>query len=1292
MLEIKEKVGSNYIDTGIPEFSSIAEYTINCEDMGKHTLSTNLSLPIKYVGGVETPITFKTSFCIQYNNDIYFLNSEKPTGVKDNEKQNINYTLIFESRRNKLDNIFAKNVSYVYKRDINGVIDTANPELGIEFTSPASFYGNIYDFILFIRKNLDYIFGLDDINIKLYDVNIEDELTDNYYNRSKMFSLGDLSSISIFQILVKFNEESKHKVNNQEVTYRFDFELVNDTYWIIINKPIQVVTKGNGSDKVFLYGGTLSEGGLLSITRTTDEQIVPNRIYGVGGTENLPINYYAIREHIDTESGNNIIVETLPANPDPLKTYLIHSTEYPDAYDCYQYKDNAWILTSKLQERREPFPRYLSYYSNLMPKCFREYLEGWKVGYSGLQYNPPMPPFSDEFWKGYNDGRSTFQGNETYKPITFYQDDESIAKYGVKDIKQDFEDIYPSIIEQYASDNGVELGRLDEIVDVYVPPTGKYWEDTDNITVYPDGTKINNKIPFMYCPPDSVLDVFNSNGVFSYQWGDNVVTSLTRTFDFTNTLNRNINISIDELIVYPNPRTWAMKTPLKIKTSIYVYKKDINGVYQSLKTSSNGNPSPYLYKDENKIISSRYKFYTLANNSDPYSKKAYFDGYVEDYPPVGRVDSPSNKKYYDAYETSGRTTSLNGIFLLEPNGTYTFESTYGYPNIYNNLAASLESKVWRKEIYNASIYKLSIGKDIFSFEDIGLNGEFRVSVKVEIISQAGQNYDGNFPDTTSTRVKLNIQDLKIERGVMFDYTTKSFFIWTKNLFFNPMDDRWSGSKDKNVLFTFQNGKLAGNKFAVAREHSSGSNNGVFVRTDKTLATTNQEGNSINAPSYYCVELKHIINDAINTENDANLFPEIPRGNLIPAKKDLFIIEGIRYPYEPYVLSAEQKLEDRLKKELNKEARYSYSIVLDHIAIQAQGIDFNKLRAGNKIKIRNNSLAGTNDNNYAELTIKSVQIAKTNDQQLDRYILNVSNLTYRRNLTRPSITDRGTTPPFDRDIAVLDREIGSVRDIANENNRTTNNILTTLGNIPIGTDIGTILGDVNLRRQVFGNDLSLESDINFNRAKIILNAKKIDTKNKRLTTLVDEKDKSLLSFFADSKQDPISVPPKIELDDSKLILTEQQVIFDYDKTASFQLEPQEVNLDLTDVQYIYAVCDTKTSNGTLISYNDIQPFESEEDTNRKYLVGYVNPVLDETPVIEYAYLGDKKVEEGIIEPILIPIISEERNKYVNHNLGRFPDVQVTDSNGNIIGVDIRHIDDNNIYLSWYGSIVGTIIIN
>lgn len=205
----------------------------------------------------------------------------------------------------------------------------------------------------------------------------------------------------------------------------------------------------------------------------------------------------------------------------------------------------------------------------------------------------------------------------------------------------------------------------------------------------------------------------------------------------------------------------------------------------------------------------------------------------------------------------------------------------------------------------------------------------------------------------------------------------------------------------------------------------------------------------------------------------------------------------------------------------------------------------------------------------------------------------------------------------------------------------------------------------------------------------LNVRSINTKNKRLTTLVDEKDKSLLSFFADTKQDPISVPPKIELDGSKLLLTEQQVIFDYDKTTSFQLDPQEVDLDLTDIQYIYAVCDTDTSNATLIAYNDFQNFE--EDTKRKYLVGYVNPVLDEIPVIEYAYLGDKKLDSGTINLPPIPINSEDRYKYIQHRLGRKPDVQMIDEQGNIRYVEVQHLSDDVLQVMWIGSIVGNLII-
>ena len=200
----------------------------------------------------------------------------------------------------------------------------------------------------------------------------------------------------------------------------------------------------------------------------------------------------------------------------------------------------------------------------------------------------------------------------------------------------------------------------------------------------------------------------------------------------------------------------------------------------------------------------------------------------------------------------------------------------------------------------------------------------------------------------------------------------------------------------------------------------------------------------------------------------------------------------------------------------------------------------------------------------------------------------------------------------------------------------------------------------------------------------LNVRSINTKNKRLTTLVDEKDKSLLSFFASTKQEPISVTPKIELDGGKLLLTEQQVIFDYDKTTSYQLDPQEVDLDTTDIQYIYAVCDKDTSNGTLIAYNDLQPFE--EDTKRKYLVGYVNPVLDETPAIEYAYLGDLE----LAVPVVIDII--DINSYtIELSSANYPTVIVIDSENYVVETNIKYISKTQIQLTWANNISGKIII-
>ena len=58
---------------------------------------------------------------------------------------------------------------------------------------------------------------------------------------------------------------------------------------------------------------------------------------------------------------------------------------------------------------------------------------------------------------------------------------------------------------------------------------------------------------------------------------------------------------------------------------------------------------------------------------------------------------------------------------------------------------------------------------------------------------------------------------------------------------------------------------------------------------------------------------------------------------------------------------------------------------------------------------------------------------------------------------------------------------------------------------------------------------------------------------------------------------------------------------------------------------------------------------------------------------------------------IPVNSEERYKYINHRLGRKPDVQLIDESGEIRYVQVIHLSDDSLQLSWVGSIVGSVII-
>ena len=74
--------------------------------------------------------------------------------------------------------------------------------------------------------------------------------------------------------------------------------------------------------------------------------------------------------------------------------------------------------------------------------------------------------------------------------------------------------------------------------------------------------------------------------------------------------------------------------------------------------------------------------------------------------------------------------------------------------------------------------------------------------------------------------------------------------------------------------------------------------------------------------------------------------------------------------------------------------------------------------------------------------------------------------------------------------------------------------------------------------------------------------------------------------------------------------------------------------------------------------------------------------------------DKAIPEIKVDAIKlppIPVNSEERYKYINHRLGRKPGVQLVDESGEIRYVQVIHLSDDSMQLSWVGSIVGSIII-
>ena len=171
-------------------------------------------------------------------------------------------------------------------------------------------------------------------------------------------------------------------------------------------------------------------GGLYSIERVNPLNDIYTRMRGTGGTKNLPYRYFKAKSQVESE-------QQYPADPDY----------------------NAVIANNN--------------YSNLMPKCFRDYLKGW----NGTALSPET--------EAYTQGKADKLTGK-FKPVD-YVISEKESKWGIKyGGLQANEKIYPTI--QGVWDD--QLGRIDEIVAVSDVPEEESVEDSSTPTVIAENVVI----------------------------------------------------------------------------------------------------------------------------------------------------------------------------------------------------------------------------------------------------------------------------------------------------------------------------------------------------------------------------------------------------------------------------------------------------------------------------------------------------------------------------------------------------------------------------------------------------------------------------------------------------------------------------------------------------------------------------------------------------------------------------------------------------------------------------------
>lgn len=332
-------------------------------DMGTATVSLTVYLP------PDLEPNFGQGWSLDYRGEIFRLKTPTPTGRKDTQSLRYVYDLVFSSERDELDDKLFSTFTQL-----------TDGSLQVTFQDQP-FHADVTEFLARLRQNLEYHFGT------RWIVDFNPALSPD----EERFTV-EANRITIWEMLSQMY---------QIYGYRWTIDTTGEQMVIRIGYDAVEL------DHIFDYAD-----GLTSIERTTQSEKLHTRIWGWGGTRNIPPTYF-----------KNSPVDGYPSDPDA----------------------NEELRTGN--------------FARLQPSGVRLYVQGWNDATQGRTPEGHASERDQKYYMlGYED---KLRGRNMFLPA--YADSSTIDEYGiVEDDIEPNENIFPTIQNVYVDGKG----RIDEVVAV----------------------------------------------------------------------------------------------------------------------------------------------------------------------------------------------------------------------------------------------------------------------------------------------------------------------------------------------------------------------------------------------------------------------------------------------------------------------------------------------------------------------------------------------------------------------------------------------------------------------------------------------------------------------------------------------------------------------------------------------------------------------------------------------------------------------------------------------------------